>query len=160
VISSGGFFADARWHAMASAMRTEGEGEALMRGLDQVGFAAMMRGASPRLTEDAIAEYWKTLADDERRRAHLELYRSGDFEKLEPYEGCLAALGVPSLILWGARDVFAPVAGAYRLARELPGAELAVYDDAAHFVWEEQPERSTAALVEFVKRHVQVPAES
>jgi hypothetical protein len=28
----------------------------------------------------------------------LELYRSGDFEKLKPYEGQLQAMGVPALI--------------------------------------------------------------
>ena len=37
-------------------------------------------------TDDAtIDEYWKAFSDDARRRGQLELYRSGDFEKLEPY---------------------------------------------------------------------------
>ena len=52
------------------------------------------------------------------------MYRSGDFEKLEPYEGKLAGLGVPTKLIWGEEDEFAPVAGAHRLAGEIPGAEL------------------------------------
>ena len=73
-----------------------------------------MRQISPALPDDAVDEYLKAFADADRRRSQLELYRSGDFSKLEPYRGKLAALGVPTLILWGERDEFAPVAGAHR----------------------------------------------
>ena len=61
------------------------------------------------------AEYFKAFADEPRRRGQLELYRSGDFEKLAAYEGRLAALDVPFLALWGEHDAFAPVAGAAAL---------------------------------------------
>ena len=43
-----------------------------------------------------------------RRRGQLELYRSGDFAELERYRGRLAALGVPTLLLFGSEDPFAP----------------------------------------------------
>jgi haloalkane dehalogenase len=79
----------------------------------------------------------------------LELYRSGDFEKLEAYEGRLAALGLPALILWGEHDPFAPVAGAHRFARELPGSRMAVVD-AGHFVFEDEPERCASEVVAFL----------
>ena len=46
------------------------------------------------MSDRALDEYWKAFADDTRRMAHLELYRSGDFEKLAPYEGALARLGL------------------------------------------------------------------
>ena len=49
-----------------------------------------------------------------------------DFEKLEPYQGGLAELGVPTLLLWGDEDQFAPVAAARRFEREIPGARLVV----------------------------------
>ena len=50
----------------------------------------------------SIDEYWKGFADEERRRGHLELYRSGDFAKLAEYD--LASLGVPVLLVWGESD--------------------------------------------------------
>ena len=85
---------------------------------------------------------------------HLELYRSGDFEKLVPYDGRVAALAVPALILWGGQDRFASVKMADRFHRELPGSELVVFDEAGHFVWEDEPEQTTRVLVDFLERQV------
>ena len=42
---------------------------------------------------------------------------------------------------------------AERFQREIPGSELHVFEDAGHFVWEEEPEQTTAALVDFLERH-------
>jgi haloalkane dehalogenase len=147
VISDGGFFADRRWHDLANVMRTPGEGEKLMDAITRDALAA----ALPAVSADAIDEYWKAFETEHRRRAHLELYRSGDFEKLEPYEGKLAALGVPSLIVWGAEDRFAGVRMAHRFHDELPKSELAIIA-AGHFVWEEAPETANGAVARFVSR--------
>jgi len=105
---------------------------------------------SPDLPDDALDEYWKAYADDERRQAQLDLYRSGDFSKLEAYDGCLGRLGVPTRIVWGARDEFAPVGGAHRFHKQIPGARLVVLDDAGHYVMEDAPERVGAELESFL----------
>lgn len=152
VISDGGFFADRRWHDLANAMRTSEQGEQLIRAYTQEGFSAALRAVSSGMTEQALAEYWKAFADDTRRMGHLELYRSGDFDKLEPYDGRVAALGVPALIVWGSEDRFAGVSMAHRFHDELPGSELSVLDGAGHFVWDDEPERAAAALVDFLQR--------
>jgi haloalkane dehalogenase len=150
VISDGGFFADRRWHDMANLMRTPGEGERMMEQMDRDAFGGFLGQASTAFDEEALDEYWKGGATLELRLRHLELYRSGDFSKLEPYEGCLAALGVPALVLWGAQDRFASVRMAARFGDELPGSEVRVFDDAGHFVWEDEPEGTCAALVDFL----------
>ena len=62
-----------------------------------------------------------------------------DFYKLEPYQGKLAELGVPTLLLWGAEDEFAPLGGARRFEREIPGAKLVALEGAGHFVFDQQP---------------------
>ena len=152
VISDGGFFADRRWHDLANTMRTPGAGERLIGSYTREGFGAALRSFSDGMTDDAIDEYWKAFADDTRRAGQLELYRSGDFEKLERYQGSLAALAVPALIVWGARDQFAGVRMAHRFQAELPGAELSIFEEAGHFVWEDVPEASASALVEFLER--------
>jgi haloalkane dehalogenase len=151
VLSNTGFFANGKWHGLADAMRTPGTGEELIGGMTRDGFGTMLRSASPAMGDDALDEYWKCFADDDRRRGQLELYRSGDFEKLEPYEGRLAELGVPALVLWGENDPFAPVAGAHRFHKELPDSELVVVD-AGHFVFEDAPEETSRAVVEFAGR--------
>jgi pimeloyl-ACP methyl ester carboxylesterase len=152
VISATGFFPDGKWHGVAQAMRTEGTGEELVANMTREGLAGVLRGASSAFSDDAIDEYWKAFADEQRRRGQLELYRSGDFSKLEPYEGRLGALGVPALVLWGDDDPFAPLAGARRLHDELPGSELVVVEGAGHFVYEEAPERAADEVVAFLAR--------
>jgi haloalkane dehalogenase len=152
VISDGGFFADRRWHDLATTMRTPGVGEQLIGAYTREGFGAALRTLSGGMSDTAIDEYWKAFADDERRRGQLELYRSGDFDKLISYEGSLAALELPALIVWGEDDRFAAVRMAQRFHRELPGSELAVIDGAGHFVWDDEPARTARALVDFLDR--------
>jgi haloalkane dehalogenase len=152
VISSSGFFAYGKWHGMAKAFRTPEVGEQALAGLDRDGFGAMLSASTDAFDEEALDEYWKSLADEPHRRNALELYRSGDFEKLAPYEGRLAALGVPTLLLWGEDDFAAPVAGARRFEREIPGAEVVVLDGTGHFVVEDAPDRYADELARFLTR--------
>ncbi len=152
-ISDGGFFADRRWHDLANVMRTPGDGEKLLASYTREAFDAALRQLCSGVDDEALTEYWKGFADDTRRRGHLELYRSGDFDKLAPYEGRLAELALPTLLLWGARDPFASVRMAERFHEEIPGSELHVIEQAGHFVWEDAPERSAEILVEFLGRH-------
>ena len=153
VISNTGFFPDGKWHGMAQTLRKPGTGESLIEGLTRGAFVSLMESTMPGgLDEETVDQYWKGYEGADRRAAHLELYRSGEFGELEAYEGRLAALGVPTLILWGSEDAFAPVAGAYRFSREIPGSELLVIEGAGHFLFDERPEESTEAVVSFLTR--------
>jgi haloalkane dehalogenase len=151
-ISSTGFFQDGKWRGPGQVLRTEGEGEQFVDNLDRDGLAGLLGSVSSGIGPDAVDEYFKAFADDRRRRGQLELYRSGDFEKLAPYEGRLAALGVPTLLLWGEDDFAAPVAGARRFEREIPGAEVVVLDGTGHFVVEDAPDRYAEELARFLTR--------
>lgn len=146
VISDTGFFADGKWHGMAAGLRTPDQGEQMLEGLDRESFGALMRASKAKFAERALDEYFKCFSTPERRAGILELYRSGDFAKLAPYKGKLAKLGVPVLLLWGERDEFAPVAGAHRLKREIPGAELEILRGAGHFVYADEPDQCAAIL--------------
>ena len=81
-VSDTGFFPDGRWHGMADALRTPGQGEELVDGMTLEAFTGDARldlardrsGATPR-------EYFKAFADEPRRRGQLELYRSGEFSE-------------------------------------------------------------------------------
>jgi haloalkane dehalogenase len=150
VLTDTGFFPDGKWHGMAKSLRTEGEGEQFLANVTPDLLAMAMRQISPALPDDAVEELWKAFGDEDRKRNQLDLYRSGDFEKLEPYRGKLTALGVPAKIVWGAKDEFAPVAGAYRFKKELPDAELVVLDDVGHFLMEDEPSRVASEIATFV----------
>jgi len=153
VASDTGFFPDGQWHDVAKVLRTPGEGEELVDGITRESFGQLLGAVSSGIDDEALDEYFKAFADEPRRRGQLELYRSGDFSKLEAYEGRLAALGVSFLALWGENDPFAPVAGAERFEREIPGAKLKVIPNTGHFVFEDAPEESAEALATFLSEH-------
>src|SRR3954469_9768091 len=151
-ISSTGFFPDGKWRGPGEVLRTAGQGEQFVDGLDRDGLGGLLGSVSSGIGPDAVDEYFKAFADEPRRRGQLELYRSGDFEKLKPYEGRLAALGVPTLVLWGPEDRYVPIAAAHRFARELPDCELRVVQGAGHFVFDDAPEAAGEAVVRFLER--------
>jgi haloalkane dehalogenase len=151
VISASGFFPDGKWHGFAQAMRTPGAGEQFVAGATREAFAEMLAQLSGSIDDAAIDEYWKCFGDEDRRRGQLEFYRSMDFERIAPYEGRLAALGVPVLLLFGGEDPFVPTATAHRFERELPDTHLVLVDEAGHFLWEDEPERCVEALSGFLE---------
>jgi haloalkane dehalogenase len=151
VISATGFFADGKWHGLAKAMRTEGEGEQIVDGTTRQAFGQMLAAVAPGISEQSCDEYFKAYADPGRRRGQLELYRSGDFSELERYRGGLAALDVPTLLLFGSEDPFAHVATAHRLAQEIPHARTEILDGVGHFMFDEVPERAATIVVHFLR---------
>jgi haloalkane dehalogenase len=152
VITNTGFFPDYEWHELAKAMRTEGQGEALVDSLSRDGLGTLLEAASNGIDERAVEEYWKAFATEGHRRGMLELYRSFDLDELAPYEGKLAGLGVPTLVLWGEQDEYLPRDYAPRFTREIPGAELVLLETARHFLFEDEPERCAREVVDFLRR--------
>ena len=58
----------------------------------------------------------------------------------------------PTLIIWGGLDRLIPVEAAHRFDTDLPHSELVIFEDLGHVPQEEDPERTVAAFIEFVKR--------
>ena len=150
ILSNTGFFADTEWHVMAQALRTPGQGEQLLDNLTKQAFATMLRDQGGRIPDDAVDEYWKAFTSPAGRQGMLELYRSGDFEKLKPYKGQLEAMGVPALILWGANDPVVPVAAAHRFDREISDSKVVILEDASHFLYDDEPARCAREIVAFL----------
>ncbi len=149
VISNAGFFSDGRWHGPAEAIRGE-QGEALVAAIERDGFAAALNAGGNAFDEEDVAAYWKPFEESRGQAATLGFYRSMDMEKLAPWQGKLSELGVPTLLLWGAEDEFAPISGAHRFQREIPGAELVALEGIGHFVFDQAPERSIAEVLRFL----------
>ncbi len=150
VISDTGFFADGRWSGMAEGLRTPGTGEEMLAGMNRESFGQLMAASSQGMDEATVDEYWLSLSTPEGQAAQLEMYRSGDMEKIAPYEGKLGEMARPTLLLWGEDDPFAPVAGAHRFQAEIPGSELQVVPESGHFVYADAPARCAVAVTEFL----------
>jgi haloalkane dehalogenase len=151
VITNTGFFPDHEWVEIAETMRTPIQGEALVDSVSREGFGTLIEEASSGIDERALDEYYKAFTTLEGRRGMLELYRSFDSDELERYQGRLAALAVPTLILWGQQDEFVPFDYAARFAREIPGSKLVPLADVRHFLFEDEPERCNREVIEFLR---------
>lgn len=66
----------------------------------------------------------------------------------------IAELGkLPVQLIWGADDAWQSVTWAHKLHQAIPGSELHVLADCGHFAMEDQPEKISALVVDFLKRH-------
>lgn len=149
VISDTGFFADGKWHGAAKALRSE-HGETIIAALDRDGFVGLLNSPTEIFDEAALDAYWAPFEHGNGRQATLDFYRSMDMEKLAPWQGKLAEVGAPTLILWGAEDPFAPMGGAKRFEREIPGARLVALEGTGHFVFDQQPQRCIDEVLSFL----------
>lgn len=151
VITNTGFFPDYEFHEIAKTMRTPIQGEALVDSLSRDGLGTLLQESSSGIDEPAVDEYWKAFSSLGSRRGMLELYRSFDLDELKPYEGRLAQLGVPTLVMWGRGDDFLPRDYASRFASEIPGAELVLLEGTRHFLFEDEPERCAQEVTRFLQ---------
>jgi pimeloyl-ACP methyl ester carboxylesterase len=152
VISNTCFFPDGEWHETGRTLRTEGQGEALIDSVSRDGLAALLGRLGHGFDDRVVDEYWKAFESEDGRRGMLELFRSGDLEKLEPYQGRLAALEAPTLVIWGENEEYTPSVHAKRFGREIPHAEVVMIDNAGHFLWDDEPEACSQEVVAFLGR--------
>jgi pimeloyl-ACP methyl ester carboxylesterase len=64
----------------------------------------------------------------------------------------LSSLSVPAAVVWGRRDRVLPLDTGKMLARQIPGATLAVIGDGYHFTPEETPRQVADAVAELLRR--------
>lgn len=152
VVTNTSFFPDHAWTEIAKRMRTPLEGEALFDSLSREGFETLLGAASSAFDERAMDEYWKAFTTPEGRDGMLELYRSMDLDELKPYQEKLAALDVPTLILWGQQDEYLPLDYASRFSDQIPGSKLVLLDGVRHFLFEDEPERCAQEVVGFLQQ--------
>lgn len=112
----------------------------LVHGAVRRGFADPERS---RLTLDTGLQPFLTAAGRDTLIAHLRALGDDATATLTPR---LAALGIPTAIIWGADDPFHPVALAHRLKDTIPHATLEIVEGASHFVPEDAPDRVVSAL--------------
>jgi pimeloyl-[acyl-carrier protein] methyl ester esterase len=84
-------------------------------------------------------------ADTGTLRSGLETLRTADLRNL------LRDVKQPTLLLHGALDPLTPLAGAQRLAKLLPNAELEVFSDAAHAPFAASPARFVERVDSFIR---------
>ncbi|MGQ0582518.1 MAG: alpha/beta fold hydrolase [Reyranella sp.] len=103
--------------------------------------------ADPEMvTPDRIRRYSELQRFPGNREATLQRARSQ--EPLDPTP--LKRLNVPTLILWGAKDRWVPVADAFRFQNDIKGAKLEIFQNLGHNPMEEDPKATAAAVAAFL----------
>jgi pimeloyl-ACP methyl ester carboxylesterase len=95
---------------------------------------------APWLGEVGQSAFYRQIAQTDQR----------DTDEIQPRYG---ELDLPVLVVWGRQDGWIPVAKAHELRAAIPGAELALLDDAGHLVQEDAPEPLLARLTAFLQAH-------
>ena len=60
---------------------------------------------------------------------------------------------IPVQLIWGAEDAWQVVDWAHKLRETIPGSELHILENCGHFAMEDQPEKISTLLIEFLRQN-------
>ncbi len=119
---------------------------ALPRGMVVEGLQSVY-GDPTRVTEALVDRYYELALREGNRRAlglRVRQMVAGEHEER------IAALKLPTLILWGARDRLVPPEVGAEFERRIAGSRRVVFDTLGHVPQEEDPALSVAPVKEFL----------
>jgi pimeloyl-ACP methyl ester carboxylesterase len=104
-------------------------------------------GDPDKVTSELVDRYYEIAPREGNRRALAQR-----FAQARPGEHAarIPELKLPTLILWGGRDGLIPPEAAARFHRDISGSKLATFDDLGYVPHEEDPDRTVAAVKEFL----------
>ncbi len=140
-----------RWHALARVWRTPIIGEAFSAMTTRRGFGMLMRRGQPRPLPVAFVDQLYDEFVPSARTTALRLYRNTDEAGLAQFADRFRELRVPTLVLWGAHDVYLPVAQAVRQRDAFPGARIVVLPDSGHWPHGDDPDAVERHLIAFLR---------
>ncbi len=103
---------------------------------------------SPVVDDQLVDRYHELILREGTRAAILERTRAMGTQQPEPD---LSSLSQPTLVIWGKHDALIPVAVADQFAARLANAEVIVYEDLGHVPMEEDPARTAADVLAFLR---------
>lgn len=114
----------------------------------------VLRALDTDLGHDAepLSRVFDALPDAASRRAFVRTLRAVvDWrgQAITMLDRCYLTQGMPTLLVWGARDAVIPVAHAHKAHAAMPGSQLEVFADAGHFPHQNDPDRFLRVFREF-----------
>jgi pimeloyl-ACP methyl ester carboxylesterase len=106
--------------------------------------------ADPSHVDDAMVTRYTELSRAPGHREILVDLATGRNGRHPATAERLAALHMPTLILWGANDNLIPASDAQRFHDAIPGSQVVVWDHVGHVPQEESPDQSAMAVHEFL----------
>ena len=95
-------------------------------------------------------EYLDSLYNAVPMNMDIATYMMGTLSKEYDMRPSLSAIKIPALVLQGRYDWVTPMAGAEKMAREMPNAQLHVFENSGHMVFIEEPEELVVVLKHWI----------
>jgi pimeloyl-ACP methyl ester carboxylesterase len=148
-----GVLRDYRWHYLARIWRTPVLGEAFMRMGTFPALRLLLRHGNPRgLPLDVLQRMYRDYQNPAVQLAVLRLYRAtGPDLGSERLHHRLRSLDRPALVVWGARDPYAPVGYAHRQRETFPRAEAVLLTDSGHWPMIDHPVAVEQPVLNFLR---------
>ncbi len=145
-IFSTNFFSDYEWHPLAKILRTPVLGELGLRTFNEAQYVRQLQKDAPRVPREYIHRAMELYGSNARKMT-LQLYRGGDSSKFIAWEDELCALAarVPTVVMWGDRDPYAPVRWAERFGAE----KVYHFPENSHWLPVEAPDEVAEKLGQF-----------
>jgi pimeloyl-ACP methyl ester carboxylesterase len=102
---------------------------------------------------DDLLRVFDALPDTTARRAFVRTLRSViDWrgQAITMLDRCYLAVGMPTLLVWGARDAVIPLSHGQIASQAMPDSRLVVFDKSGHFPHRSEPMRFLEVLHEFL----------
>ena len=108
-------------------------------------------GDPAKVTPELVDRYFDMTAREGNRHALVQRFAQSDFGA---HASRIAALKLPTLILWGGRDGLIPPDNAAHFHQDIAGSRLVIFDELGHVPQEEDSARTVAAVEGFVDGEV------
>lgn len=104
-------------------------------------------GDPKKVTSELVDLYFAMTVRAGNRRALIERFSQAPSDKMSDR---IRELHIPTLIIWGGRDRLIAPSNARRFHHDIMGSKLVVFDDLGHVPQEEDPEKTVAAVKQFI----------
>ena len=106
-----------------------------------------------RISEGIVKRYYMPDGNpDKLNKSMLGTLRIDYMKDLEFIEKNLKTIEKPTLILWGEKDTYLPISLGERIHKDIMGSKMERISNCGHFVPEDQPERATKIIAEFIRK--------
>ncbi len=95
------------------------------------------------ITDKMVDRYWELLRYPGNRQATIDRFAMA---RMPTNPAQIAAIKVPTLVMWGEEDKLIPFTAGLWLTKTIPGATLVSYKGVGHIPMEEAPDKSVSDL--------------
>lgn len=105
------------------------------------------------LSDELMEMFWKPMRTSQGRKGFLHFAKCLDNKNLIEIEDELRNLTLPVLIIRGEADVYLSASISEKLHAEIPSSQLVRFETAGHFIQEDEPEKASTLILDFIKHH-------